>query len=530
MKIYYSNELPSKVDQDSLILLPDHYGKSYSYLWDDFGYKTNFRAYFLICNSLVNLGYIKILFKDRFNSHDYIKEQFNSSNDMFELKNLSEHSFISIGDDIDYYNIINSQLKKETEIKSYLNLINDVCLLSSKTDSFQSWNGYSESLLRDSSLSSVLSKGLKTALGRYEELSNFELNINQENGHSLNLNFDKKFILPSRMNLLIGKNGNGKTRTLKYISDIYTGLINKVNGWPYCNKLIVISFSPFDQFLTERELSLELNSEAKEEQAIDLINGYSYIGFKDNTSQFNLKSVMERSVNSYINAISLDKTRHIRQDFDRVSLINKTLRKAMSFFNIAFKDASGEFISIDGYDDSCDIDKTYGLVFLDAEHNEIQLSSGQKMYSLFVPSIISSVKHESLLLIDEPELYLHPELEVGLITMLKEILAKTNSFSVIATHSAIIAREIQSDYVHILEDNHESRHPNIETLGNSLERITADVFGDNTTNKPYQELVDSLLATTYDNDIERAINELSDELGPKAISYLYAKKRTNQND
>jgi ABC-type uncharacterized transport system ATPase subunit len=528
MDIYYSNELPSKVKQDSLILLPDHYGKPYGYLWDDYGYKTNFRAFFIICDRQVDLGFIKILFKDRFNSHDYIKEQFGSSNEMFELKNLSDHSFISIGDDIDYYNIINSQLKKETKIKSYLNLINDVCLLSSKTDSFQSWSGYRESLLRDSSLSSVLSKGLKTALGRYEELSSFELNINQENGHSLNLNFDKEFMLPSRMNLLIGKNGNGKTRTLKYISDIYTGLIKEVNGWPYCNKLIVISFSPFDQFLTERELSLELNSEAEEEQAIDLINGYSYIGFKDNTSQFNLKSVTERSVNSYINAISLDKTRRIRRDFERVSLINKTLRKAMPFSNIAFKSANGEIIPVDEYDDSCDIDNTYGLVFLDAKHDEIQLSSGQKMYSLFVPSIISSIKHESLLLIDEPELYLHPELEVGLITMLKEILAETNSFAVIATHSAIIAREIQSDYVHILEGIHESRPPDIETLGNSLERITADVFGDKTTNKPYQELVDRLLSTVYDNDIERAIIELSDELGPKAISYLYTIKQKKQ--
>ncbi len=71
--------------------------------------------------------------------------------------------------------------------------------------------------------------------------------------------------------------------------------------------------------------------------------------------------------------------------------------------------------------------------------------------------------------------------------MLKQILSATNSFAIIATHSAIIAREIQSDYIHILEENYKSRQPDIETLGNSLERITADVFGDRVTEKPYRK-------------------------------------------
>tara|TARA_R110001583_G_scaffold193647_1_gene362509 strand:+ start:145 stop:1737 length:1593 start_codon:yes stop_codon:yes gene_type:complete len=530
MKIYYSNIFPSEVKQDSLILLPDYYEKSSSILWDDFGYKTTFRAFFLINGHQVSLGYIKLLFKDIFNSHQYIKEKFSNSNEMFDLSDIDKHNFISIGEDLDYYKIINSQFQKETKIKSYLKLINDVCFLSSRRDDFQGWAGFDESLLRDSSFNSILSKGLKTALGRYEELSKFELKINQENGHSLKIVFNKEFILPSRINILIGSNGNGKTRTLKYISDIYTGLTRKNDRWAYCNKLIVLSFSPFDQFFTARELIRELNSESGENQAKDLINGYSYIGFKDDISQFNLDSFTKRSVQSYIDAIYLDKTRHTRQDFQRVSLINETLHKAMRFDSIAFKDTEGIIIPIEHYNNSCNIDDTYGLVFLNQDGEEIRLSSGQKMYSLFVPSIISSIKLESLLLIDEPELYLHPELEVGLITMLKEILTATNSFAVIATHSAIIAREVQSDYVHILEHNNKSRSPDIETLGNSLERITADVFDDATTNKPYQKQIDKLLSTRYNNDIDKAIEELSNELGLKAISYLYSKKQKSKND
>lgn len=523
MKIFYANAPISEVRSFTLMLLPDHYGKPFTYLWDDFGYKTTFRGFFLSGKYKVDLGNIKILFKDNFNSHEYIQNKFPCIDGVYDVSNISNHDFISIGEDIDYYNIINSEKENRREVKQYLKALNDVCLLSLSRDDFQRWEGYKLSLLRDSSLTSVLSKGLKTALGSYEELSSFSLNINQDKGHSLNLLFNKKTLVPSRINILIGKNGCGKTRTLNYISNIYTGVISSFNEWPYCNKLITASFSPFDNFPTDKELHLKLNT--NNQDSTDYINGYSYIGFKDDSSSFNLESFIKRSVKSYINSIRLDETRRVRKDFNRISLIHDTLRKAMSFEQIGLKSSNDQIILHDQYDETDDIDEAYGLVFLDEELNEIKLSSGQRMYSLFVPSIISEIKKESLLLIDEPELYLHPELEVGLISMLKKVLSETNSFAIIATHSAIIAREIQSDFVHILENNFSCRKPDIETLGNSLERISADVFGDKLTDKPYQEILDDLIDTRYLGNIDKAIDELSDELGSKGISYLYAKKK-----
>ncbi len=52
-------------------------------------------------------------------------------------------------------------------------------------------------------------------------------------------------------------------------------------------------------------------------EEIELINGYSYIGFKDDSFKFNLESFTERSVQSYINAISLDKTKK----FDKILIV-----------------------------------------------------------------------------------------------------------------------------------------------------------------------------------------------------------------
>lgn len=54
------------------------------------------------------------------------------------------------------------------------------------------------------------------------------------------------------------------------------------------------------------------------------------------------------------------------------------------------------------------------------------------------------------------------------------------------------------------------------------------MFGDKVTEKPYQEMIDQIIESKYSNNIDKAIDELSDELGSKAISYLYAKKQKKQ--
>ncbi len=103
-----------------------------------------------------------------------------------------------------------------------------------------------------------------------------------------------------------------------------------------------------------------------------------------------------------------------------------------------------------------------------------------------IPNIINEIKDSSLLLIDEPELYLHPELEVGLISMLNFILKETDSFAIIATHSSIITREIKRDYVNIFKNNKIIKPEYIKTFGESLDKITVSVFDDYNTEKLYQ--------------------------------------------
>ncbi len=41
-------------------------------------------------------------------------------------------------------------------------------------------------------------------------------------------------------------------------------------------------------------------------------------------------------------------------------------------------------------------------------------------------------------------------------------------------------------------------------------------------------MIDQIVESKYANNIDKAIDELSEELGSKAISYLYAKKTEKQ--
>ncbi|PNK76630.1 hypothetical protein CEQ35_022650 [Yersinia enterocolitica] len=153
------------------------------------------------------------------------------------------------------------------------------------------------------------------------------------------------------------------------------------------------------------------------------------------------------------------------------------------------------------------------------------------MYSYMLPSIMAEIEDETLLVLDEPELYLHPSLEVGLIKMLKRILKETKSYAVIATHSAFIVREISKNNVSILREKVSSEgeislthnittvsKPNIETFGGSLETIMGESFDDYYLKKPFENDID-IKIEKYES-IDMAINELFPLIGDDAQEYM----------
>ncbi|EHR0570661.1 AAA family ATPase [Vibrio parahaemolyticus] len=548
MKIYYSEGRVQEELEDCIIILPDNYLKPNFNLWDDFGFKITFKCYLRYNNEKFDLDFIKILFKGIENSHEYIKNNFKKlENGCYEIEEGND--FISLGSDSSYYKKISSALKSEDLINDYLHTINDASYLSESKTSYEKWDGFTNSFLRDSSSLAILKKGYQTAIGSYSPNENFTMSVS--GSPVIDFGFSLTSKTPGNTNVIVGNNGYGKSLLLRRIARIFTGIERNETKWPFFDKLLVVSFSPFESdFLTKKELAEELGqSTSGRNKRTKFINEYAYIGTKSDNeaTPISIETVNTRSANAYLNAINYDllngwwifsaNRNSTTSITTKQALIEKTLKKAMDFESIAITLKSGKLVygvelsdsistNFDEFKKSVDFKK--GLTFLDKDKEKISLSSGQSIYSHIIPGIISEIKNESLLLIDEPELYLHPALEIGLISMLKFILKETSSFAIIATHSAITVREFDRDYVHIFRSKEQVIPSEIQTYGGTLEEISDYVFNGENTKKPFQTEVEDL-AKEYD-DTSSAIKDLSNKLGSKAIAHLYRTYEKGEDD
>jgi len=145
------------------------------------------------------------------------------------------------------------------------------------------------------------------------------------------------------------------------------------------------------------------------------------------------------------------------------------------------------------------------------------LSSGQKLFSFIVINILCGIRRDSLILIDEPELFLHPTLEIRFVGMLKDILQHFNSKALMATHSVVTVREVPSDCVHVFVRTDEGlvvKRPPFQTFGGDVQRISSYVFGDSATTKPFEGWIKEQLEELGNADalIESLGEDINEEL------------------
>jgi energy-coupling factor transporter ATP-binding protein EcfA2 len=141
---------------------------------------------------------------------------------------------------------------------------------------------------------------------------------------------------------------------------------------------------------------------------------------------------------------------------------------------------------------------------LDAERKPIFLSSGQNIFVNLVINLLSTIKKNSLIIVDEPENALHPNLEIEFMKLFKAILDEFDSFAIIATHSAIITREVPRNFVHVIKINEKDDSPviippTINTFGANIGTIINYVFDDVfVSEKPYKDWLEKQ-KTLYDS-------------------------------
>jgi predicted ATPase len=95
--------------------------------------------------------------------------------------------------------------------------------------------------------------------------------------------------------------------------------------------------------------------------------------------------------------------------------------------------------------------------------------------------LLLQIEYNSIVLLDEPETYMHPNFVVTFVAMLERILEYTESHAILATHSIFLVRELPKTSVRILSKSDENAsfyQPESETLGASLDRLAYEFFSD----------------------------------------------------
>ena len=461
-----------------------------------------------------------------------ITEQLSKSGtiDISELLTAkNKKSFFSqVMSDNSYYQI-KDVLKNNS--KKFLLKIRDLGALSEYKGDVEPNRDILDRLLITNKQKYAYSKGIKYISSRSDKAYisktavdnlNYEIQHPLEN-YTISLNFNNNALGRTPINVFIGKNATGKSYALKSISHEF---ITGYHHSDIINKVIVISNTIQDQYIKNRKQFERVSK--------GIPVDYEYYSAISNKSFNEEDGVSSPKLSNLINRI-IDRSNNEKLPFDPLKILDSHIKKVINQLDSRFTLDSGvalsslsdlKMLTLNGtfrLEDVWFIEKINGL-------REITYSSGQYYALLLMAYILSSIQNNSIILIDEIENFLHPNLIISLISSLSDLLISTNSICLIATHSLYVAREIPRSGVHIFEKDIDNSiytfNPNIETYGEDLQKLSAYVFFSKDRDSKYNEKIKEI-AKRYKNKKD-LIDDLHGDLSYALLSRIADKIDENK--
>jgi energy-coupling factor transporter ATP-binding protein EcfA2 len=333
--------------------------------------------------------------------------------------------------------------------------------------------------------------------------------------HSLRLKFNSDSLIPRRIAVLIGKNGLGKSESLKAFcrgalqySDKGLGLFDIDGKRPLISRVIAMA--------TPGETSNTFPNERRKDQKLHY-------------RRLNLTRKGTRSItNALVQIARSDEFISVRSRWD---LFASALSKALPFENIYVKLKNGELFPLkhlrDPGGEQFSLEIWGGLqegadpVFK-FDTSNYPLSSGQLTFLKFALMSCLHIENGSFVLMDEPETHLHPNMISDFVGLLDEILEFTGSYAILSTHSVYFVREVSREQVHIFkkEENHISiTQPRLRTFGADVDSISQFVFEEDIESKLTDKIFKKVKGRTFDS-VEK---ELGEELSLAALMDLQSR-------
>lgn len=423
--------------------------------WDDFGYKTTIELTYYESSGVDarEIGHTKILKKNDGDGYTTLPSDcFNSLTD----------DYCTLGQTPEFYRNV-----KENNLDNILDDLRDCALSDAIRDMFEKEEAFKVSLLRSSQAEKMLSEAKVIFSGQVTKSQNldfsFKYNLylsSSKKSTSFSFDFLPQEVLPFRINVIVGRNASGKSQVLSNLAVKLSGMgshnnrseINRQNDASIFGDIHVLSYSPFDTFRNTSELN---DGKVSKNNISSGLLPYNFLGLRRLVPVKGNKNSIEILLKSHG-----ETRRELNKNYK--SIVNKN---RLNILDELFEICLGFNVSAAGPKEVI--------------RNYESFSSGQKILIKMVTDLLSSLEKEDLILIDEPESYLHPQGISKFYHCVNKVLELTESFCVMATHSPIIVQETPSKYIHILRMQGNAivvEKPKVETLGQGISSIIDEVF------------------------------------------------------
>lgn len=380
--------------------------------WNDYTYRTWFSLFFFDeGRTITYIGDVKLMKRGESNTYDAIEKSFDGP--------LGD-GYCSVGFDPSYYSNIYSQFKNTVIIDQLLTALCDCTYTPSIYENFVEDDCFKQSLMREDSSEQAFKEAAFLLSGKDKEAAySFTLHFSPDYLNGAYTDWTVKLLYDAppfmRMVGLIGNNGVGKTQMLKRLVASMVAEVEEPISLPLFRSCLVISSTPFD--------------------------GYDIISAENTRIPFRYFTFNQNAEYTETDILSCIETIYKRPLMYTKSMI-KLYKEAIDHL---LGEEVGNFLKKDEINDTYSLDKEF-------LHEQVSiLSSGQLHLFSLLSFIYAHIHLASLLVIDEPEVHMHPQIIVSFMAMLGKILHNFRSYAVIATHSPLVVREIVGQNVYLMQ-------------------------------------------------------------------------------